>query len=164
MKNDRDDTRISQALRLLRHDVDVPPPDPAREQALLAAFDAHWARARASGGWRKATRVASVGRWAWMTAAAASIVIAGTLDSLVVKNAPGAGTKPQDIVDVTDFVPWPGAQAWPPFESGELMRVDLPVSALPALGLWPPTPAASVVQADIVVGQDGFARAVRLVQ
>jgi hypothetical protein len=99
-----------------------------------------------------------------MTAAAASIVIAVTLDSLVVKNAPRAGARPDAIVDMADFVGWPGAQAWPPFESGELMRVDLPVSALPALGLWPPSSAASVVEADIVVGQDGFARAVRLVQ
>jgi hypothetical protein len=164
MKNDRDETRISEALRLLRHDVKVPPFDPAREQALLAAFDEHWARAHAGGRWRESPRVASVGRRAWLTAAAASIVVAVTLDWLVVKNAPGSGTRPDAIVDVTDFVPWPGAQAWPPFESGELMRVDLPVSALPALGLWPPPSAASIVQADVVVGQDGFARAVRLVQ
>jgi len=164
MKNDRDDTRISDALRLLRHDVEVPPLDPAREQALLAAFDARQARPRGGDPWRKSPRVASVGRWAWMTVAAASIVIAVTLDSLVVKNAPGASVRPEAVVDMPDFVPWPGAQAWPPFESGELMRVDLPVSALPGLGLWPPSSAASVVEADIVVGQDGFARAVRLVQ
>jgi hypothetical protein len=99
-----------------------------------------------------------------MTATAASLVIAFTLDWLVVKIAPGLGAKPDPSLDVSDFVPWPGAQAWPPFESGELMRVDLPVSALPALGLWPPSSAASVVEADIVVGQDGFARAVRIVQ
>jgi hypothetical protein len=164
MKNDRDETRISQALRLLRHDVEVPALEPARERALLAAFDARWARARPGGWWRKSPRVASVGRRAWMTAAAASIVIAITLDWLVVKNAPGSGARPDAIVDMADFVPWPGSQAWPPFESGELMRVDLPVSALPGLGLWPPSSAASVVEADIVVGQDGFARAVRLVQ
>jgi hypothetical protein len=164
MKNDRDDTKIGEALRLLRHGVEVPPLDPARERALLAAFDAYGARPRTGDLWRKSPRVAGRGRWAWMTAAAASIAIAVTLDLMVVKNAPGGGAKPEAIVDVTDFVPWPGAQAWPPFESGELMRVDLPVSALPALGLWPPSPAAGVVQADIVVGQDGFARAVRLVQ
>jgi hypothetical protein len=163
MKNDRDETRISEALRLL-HDVEVPPLDPGREQALLAAFDGHWARRRTRGSWPKSPRVASVGRRAWMTAAAASIVIAVTLDWLVVKNAPGSRAKPDAIVELADFVPWPGSQAWPPFESGELMRVDLPVSALPGLGLWPPSSAGSVVEADIVVGQDGFARAVRLVQ
>jgi hypothetical protein len=164
MRNHRDDTRISEALRLLRHDVEVPPLDPAREQALLAAFDAHRARPRAGNRWPWSPGVASVGRRAWMTAAAASIVIAVALDWLVVKNTAGGGAKPEAIVDMADFVPWPGAQAWPPFESGELMRVDLPVSALPGLGLWPPSSAGSVVEADIVVGQDGFARAVRLVQ
>lgn len=164
MKNDRDDSRISEALRLLRHDVEVPPLDPAREQALLAAFDARRARQRAGDLWHTSPRHASVGRWAWMTAAAASLVIAVTLDWFVVKNAPGLRAKPDPGLDMSDFVPWPGAQAWPPFESGELMRVDLPVSALPALGLWPPSSPASVVEADIVVGQDGFARAVRIVQ
>jgi hypothetical protein len=164
MKSDRDDTRISEALSLLRHDVEVPALDPATEQALLAAFDAHWARPRAGEPRRKSPRVGTAGRWVWMTAAAASIVIAVTLDSLVVKNAPGSGARREAIVDMADFVAWPGAQAWPPFESGELMRVDLPVSALPGLGLAPPSSAASVVEADIVVGQDGFARAVRLVQ
>jgi hypothetical protein len=157
MKHERDDTRISEALHRLGCEVEVPPLDPVRERVLLAAFDAHWARPR--------SRVSRVGRWAWASAAAASILIAATLDWLVVTHAPGSErARPDAIVDMGGFVPWPGAHAWPPFESGELMRVDLPVSALPSLGLWPPSSAASVVQADIVVGQDGFARAVRLVQ
>jgi hypothetical protein len=164
MKNDRDDTRISESLRWLRHDVEVPPLDPAREQALLAAFDAHRARPPAGDLRPRSPQVASVGGWAWMTAAAASLVIAVALDWLVVKNTPAGGARPDASLDVSDFVAWPGAQAWPPFESGKLMRVDLPVSALPALGLWPPPSAASVVEADIVVGQDGFARAVRIVR
>jgi hypothetical protein len=154
MKHERDETRIGEALRRLGCEVEVPPLDPVREQALLAAFDAHWARPR-----RRSSRRA------WMTAAAASILVAVTLDWIAVTYAPrNGGAKADAIADVGDFVPWPGAQAWPPFESGELMRVDLPVSTLPALGLWPPSSASNVVQADIVVGQDGFARAVRLVQ
>jgi hypothetical protein len=60
------------------------------------------------------------------------------------------------------FVAWPGAAAGPPLESGSLMRVDLPVSILPALGLWPPSSAETTVPVEILVGQDGFARAVRL--
>jgi hypothetical protein len=154
MKNHPDDTPISEAFRRLQCEVDVPPLDPGREQALLAAFDAHWARPRPS-----------VGRWVWTIAAAVWIVIAVTVDWVVVTHAPRNGVAASEaIVDLGDFVPWPGAQAWPPFESGELMRVDLPLSALPALGLLPPVSPASIVQADIVVGQDGFARAVRLVR
>ena len=47
---------------------------------------------------------------------------------------------------------------------GQLVRVDLPVSELSALGIWPPSSNVSIVPADIIVGQDGYARAVRLVQ
>ena len=153
MKNDRQNPDLTDALRRLRSGIEVPPLDPRREHALLAAFDAHWARPRPS-----------AGRWAWTIATAASIAIALALDWLVLKHAPAGEAIPDPVVDLAGFVPWPGAYTWPPFESGELVRVDLPVSSLPALGLWPPPSAGSVVQADIVVAQDGFARAVRLVQ
>ena len=154
MRNDQANTHIGDALRRLRNGIEVPPLDPSRELSLLAAFDAHWARPQ-----RRA------GRWAWTIATAASIATAVALDWLVVKHAPPASKATSDpVVDMAGFVPWPGAHTWPPFESGELVRVELPVSSLPALGLWPPPSAGSVVQADIVVAQDGFARAVRLVQ
>ena len=65
--------------------------------------------------------------------------------------------------ETTSFVTWPRATAGPPLESGSVVRVSLPVSILPALGLWPPPSAGSEVPADLLVGQDGFARAVRLV-
>jgi hypothetical protein len=56
-----------------------------------------------------------------------------------------------DASESTEFVAWPGTGAWPPFESGELIRIDLPTEA-------------GVLQADVLVDQDGFARAVRLVR
>jgi hypothetical protein len=64
--------------------------------------------------------------------------------------------------ETASFVAWPGAMAGPPLESGSVTRVTLPVSILPALGLWPPPSAGSEVRAEVLVGQDGFARAVRL--
>jgi hypothetical protein len=64
--------------------------------------------------------------------------------------------------ETASFVAWPGAMAGPPLESGSVTRVTLPVSILPALGLWPPPSAGSEVPAEVLVGQDGFARAVRL--
>jgi hypothetical protein len=78
--------------------------------------------------------------------------------------APRVAEEPSDLAATADFVLWPGAAAWPPFESGELVRVTLPLDALPALGVAPPAAADAVVQADVLVGQDGFARAIRLVQ
>ena len=133
--------------------IEVPPIDPERERALLAAFDAHWAQPHR----RRA-------HWSLGTAAALAAAIVG-LNWIVLSNTPRVEPVPADpAFDMTGFVPWPGAEAWPRFESGTLVRVDLPVSALIALGLPVPPSTASVMQADIVVGQDGFARAVRLVQ
>jgi len=61
-------------------------------------------------------------------------------------------------------VPWPGAAALPAFESGQLVRTELPASVLPLLGLEAPdTPPDARVAADVIYGQDGLARAVRLV-
>jgi hypothetical protein len=163
MKNDPGNLHLGDALRRLQSGIDVPPLDPGREEALLATFDAHWAdRTHRPQGARPRR---SAGRWAWTMATAASIAIAIALNWLVVNHAPpAAGATSDPVVDTVGFVPWPGAHTWPPFESGELVRVDLPASSLPALGLWPPPSAGSVVQADIVIAQDGFARAVRLVQ
>jgi hypothetical protein len=64
---------------------------------------------------------------------------------------------------VGDFIPWPGAATLPPLESGELVRLDLPVSILPSLGVVPPAGHVTAVKADVVFGQDGLARAVRFV-
>jgi len=66
------------------------------------------------------------------------------------------------IAEPSDFVPWPGSAGLPPLESGAFVRIDLPASLLPSLGVLPPA-HPGVVQADILVGQDGFARAIRLV-
>jgi hypothetical protein len=70
---------------------------------------------------------------------------------------------PSHPVALGEFVPWPGARDLPPLESGELLRVNLPVSMLPALGMMPPATHGTSVKADVIVGQDGLARAVRLV-
>jgi hypothetical protein len=43
------------------------------------------------------------------------------------------------------------------------VRVELPVSVLPTLGLIPPASHVTAVRADLLVGQDGLARAFRLV-
>jgi predicted anti-sigma-YlaC factor YlaD len=146
---------ISAALRLLAETVEEPTADRQTEAAVLAAFDAYWARPPRR-----------LGQWVWRGVATAAVVVVTTLAGIAVRNAPHGerAASPEVAVEPADFVPWPGAAAGPPFESGELVRVDLPVSALPALGFWPPSSDVSFVQADVIVGQDGFARAVRLVQ
>lgn len=149
---------VIEALARLRESVVVPPVDPARESALLAAFDRRQSSPRQRFGFP-----------AW-AAAAALVVITISLNWLVVTRPPVVASarpandaKADPVLDLAGFVAWPGASAWPPFESGSLMRVDLPVSMLPTLGLSAPASVSGVVPADIVVGQDGLARAVRLV-
>jgi hypothetical protein len=64
-----------------------------------------------------------------------------------------------------EFVAWPGARALPPFESGELIRTELPVAVLPLLGLRSEGAGrGSTVTADVIVGQDRLPRAVRLLR
>ena len=137
--------------------LEVPPIDPGRERALLEAFDAHWAQPLvARFRWP---------RWNWMpamTAAALVATVAG-LNWLVVRDPLNAPTPSEPAVDMAGFVPLPGADAWPPIESGSLVRMDLPAAALAALGLRGPS-SNGVVKADVVVGQDGVARAIRVVQ
>jgi hypothetical protein len=64
----------------------------------------------------------------------------------------------------TGFVPLPGAAGLPPFESGTIERVELTLASLPAYGVAiAPDAVGNPVAADILVGQDGQARAIRLV-
>ena len=51
----------------------------------------------------------------------------------------------------------------PDFESGEIVRLGIPVTALPNYGIEIPAGAQSAIQADLLIGQDGQARAIRLV-
>jgi hypothetical protein len=62
------------------------------------------------------------------------------------------------------FVALPGTAELPQFESGTIVRIELPVASLPAYGV-DISPAANdqPVEADVLVGQDGQPRAIRLV-
>jgi hypothetical protein len=146
---------VVSALRRLAQDTDVPPADPQAERALLQAFDAAWEQ----------KRTLARPRFSRPAAVAALLALAATLAWMIAsRSARAPAPAPSAVVPLatTEFVIWPGAAELPRFESGHLMRMELPVSALPSLGLVPPSSRAAVVQADVLVGQDGFPRAVRL--
>ena len=65
----------------------------------------------------------------------------------------------------SDFVPLPYGESFSSDDSGLVVRVSLTRSALGSLG-YPvdEVHAGDLVQADLLVGEDGFPRAVRLVQ
>ena len=145
-----DERAMSRALQRLAQSTEEPAPDPASERAALAAFDAAWAQPRSH---------VRAGRWLPL-AAAAVLALAATLTWTIAQRSKLA--TPPAPLRATEFVPWPGASSLPTFESGQLMRMELPASMALSLGLMPPASQSGVVTADVLVGQDGFARAVRL--
>ena len=174
---------MSAALRRLARDLKEPEDDAQREQTLLAMFDQARSRPPAHAPiwtWLTAAGLAFAAILTWHLAGAPRAGRIGTPPIAVVapetvqasahdsvslvtaaepriptpvrsRGARHADFRPEKAPDSTEFVAWPGATAWPPFESGELIRVDIPTDA-------------GVVQADVLVGQDGFARAIRLVR
>ena len=153
------------ALRHLARHTTVPEIDRTREAQLLAAFDAAPRPRRSRFLWWWTTGLAS---------ATTALIVMSALPSGRDRadRRPSsqrqlglqAGTADAQPADATgEFVPWPGAIGLPPLESGQLVRVELPVSVLPTLGLRPPSSRKAAVRADLLVGQDGLTRAVRLV-
>ncbi len=67
------------------------------------------------------------------------------------------------VVRPNGFVELPWTAGLPAFESGEIVRVEVPVASLPAYGFDISTGSNRSVEADVLVGQDGLARAMRLV-
>lgn len=127
----------------------------------MAAFDATPAAAAAR------HRPTASGYWPMAgLAAAAAVLIAIALPwGASGRRAAVPPSSPSRDVQagVSEFLVVPGAANLPSMESGSLVRVDLPVSVLPSLGVTPPAGGAATVKADLVVGQDGLTRAVRLV-
>jgi hypothetical protein len=68
------------------------------------------------------------------------------------------------VVRPSGFVALPGSAGLPQFESGTIVRMELPVAALPTYGIdISPAAGDRMVEADVLVGQDGHARAMRLI-
>ena len=165
------DRELLADLHRLRAGIEVPPIDRQREADVMAAFDRRSAAAPVPA-WR-------AGGWLAGVAAAAALLIVSLVQVPPAGRAGGPpppgrssaahGSSVQDPssvrpgADVGAFIPWPGATGLPPLESGELVRMELPVSMLPSLGITPPAAHVTAVKADVIVGQDGFARAVRFV-
>jgi hypothetical protein len=64
---------------------------------------------------------------------------------------------------VTDFFPLMNPA--PPFERGQLLRIDLPASAMQMVGLpVHEQRLADRVQADVLLGEEGLPRAIRFVK
>jgi hypothetical protein len=118
----------------------------------------------------------------WMSFAGAAAVAAGIALVLWVREAPkparaamssaamlAAGSASAESVATEEeadanFYPLPGAEALPDVENAMVVRVQLPVASLRFMGFPVDEERADEVQAELLLGQDGLARGVRLVQ
>ena len=126
---------------------------PAIENRLRAAFAEHRAQ--------RAARVRTTTVW-WAAAAALMLTCGGGVGWLA-SSRHGASVAQQPAALVLDFVALPGAAALPDFERGDIVRIEVPVASLPAYGFdIVPDAAPAVVPADLLVGQDGVPRAIRI--
>ena len=122
------------------------------ERAVLAEFG----RAAGSGRLKPASTVG----YSFAALAAALLLVVGAAVWLV----RGEPASPAVAVQPGGFVAVPGAAALPEMESGNIVRVSLPVASLPVYGVAIPTGVFSdSVQAELLIAQDGQARAIRLV-
>lgn len=75
-----------------------------------------------------------------------------------------AGSEPRQE-SVTGFLPVPGADLEGPFYAGSVVRVELPRTVMASYGIpMNRERMRETVQADVVLGEDGLARAIRFVQ
>jgi hypothetical protein len=75
-----------------------------------------------------------------------------------------SGRLPAPAVKPAAFIALPGAASLPPIESGSIVRMDLELSSLAAFGVdISAARGRSPVQADLLIGQDGEPRAIRVV-
>jgi hypothetical protein len=133
-------------------------PDANLEQRLLSEFRAYHRRRR-----HKLMFV-------WQSAAA--VVLAFALAFLLMHNtrhvAPSAarnGVQQFDPAALSGFVPLPYGESGVPLGQSVVMRVQLRASDVTALGVSvPPGNAREQIGADVLIGQDGVARAVRFHQ
>jgi hypothetical protein len=184
---------IAARLRRLAQATADPRPNAETEAAILAAFDAAWSRGGSVRVRRRQEIMRIAAWAAIAAAAIVAVTVTATVVRLKpASTASDVRLKPDTTdehvrlkpdttdepvshrrafarkqpptarTDFTEFVPWPGSSALPPLESGALVRVDLPPSVLPSLGVVPPS-YAGLVEADLLIDQDGFARAIRFV-
>ena len=143
-------------LRALADADSSEPPSDVRAR-LLIQFRRHSARRR---------------RMAWLPAAGIGAIAAALLLLIGMPKQPAAVSNPAgQLLSLTaedpeaDFYPLPEAEGLPPIENATVVRVQMPLASLELMGVAVnETGGADPVQADILLGQDGMARGVRLVQ
>lgn len=140
---------LEQALRALAQ-ADPQEAGPAVKQQLLVCFRERRTKKRR----------------AYLAVTAASLFAALVL-SLALGHGRGVpqSTSPVALDQESGFITLPYGQSGVPLEQPVIVRLDIPVSELSAMGVpVNPRREKEMVRADLLVGQDGVARAVRFVE
>ncbi len=100
-----------------------------------------------------------------LAAAAAAIVLLFGTHTRQPKASPIAAATVAEADQEAGFYPLPEAEALPPLENAMVVRVQVPVTSLRLMGVpVNEEDAGADVEADLLLGQDGLARGVRLAQ
>jgi predicted permease len=164
MDSQREGSRLTDALRAVAADDGALSASPSVEQQLLAEVRSV-ARRR-----RRRAALSTIG-------AAAVLAVAAAASWTMSRATPSRATAPPvnqssvrsgaAVLQATPFLPLPYSGV-PMSEGAQLVRLEVPRSALVSFGLAPvdgaPAGASETVFADVLVGEDGLARAVRFVQ
>jgi hypothetical protein len=161
----RDDSKLTEAFRALD--------DIEREDGVSPTVEARLrAQVRLLAAARRQQRV----RNALAMAAAVIVTASGVLIASWRVNAPqGSAPAPSpspsadaaEAIDATEFMPLPYSSV--PTMDGQIVRLEVPRAALASFGLMPPEAidvdaSRGTVLADVIVGEDGLARAVRFIR
>lgn len=155
---------LTRGLRELAESVGAAEGSPDVAERLTAAFRAHRQVGRKAG-WAVRRRALAAAAAVTLVAAAAWFV-GGPIGSggRAPETAAIAPSSPSGGASLEGFIAVPAAAGLPAFESGQIVRIDLPVASLPAYGVEViPDARAEEVAADVLIGQDGQPRAIRLV-
>ena len=153
-----DNRELLENLRALA--VDGPRQAPDRVERHLRAEFRKRARQRRTKLWASyggvAAIAAGIALFAWVRETPKPLPVA------VIAAAPAVSE--DDAADAS-FYPLPEAEALPAVENAMVVRVQLPVSSLRLMGFpMDEDGADGAVQAELLLGQDGLARGVRLVE
>ena len=158
-----DEQKLTAQFHALRDAVAARLGADARRSRILAEFDAVHQR--------PAARPSRLLSWRWALAAAAAVLlIVGAVAARGIYRLPGAGQSTVAQVAATadgdnnGFVAIPYA---PPLAAGEfvsVVRTEIQPTALANMGFYVDAGYASPIPADVVMGEDGVPRAVRLVE
>jgi hypothetical protein len=160
--------RLASGLRTMAHEMSAVAAPPQVEANLIDAFRREMAPAGP-----RLVRMRMLPAFSWLAAAAAVIAMAAwvaprrhTEAPPAAHHTPAAGMElaslTDDSADDDGFIPLPNAERVGPNDDVHVVRMELPRSAMLVVGLEvSPERVSERVEAEVMLGPDGLARAVR---